>query len=109
MMNIDIRPAQDREKAYGLNKSRVHRTKGEPTYDDEHCRMCETHAQMVIIKDELWGLGDMVLCFDCIEKFVLKRPMRIEDLKPNVPVNLPYFRGFIMSKQLHSIKGTING
>lgn len=37
------------------------------------CRYCEIYMTPIIIKDELWDKGDMVICFDCIEKHVLKR------------------------------------
>ncbi|UIB81315.1 hypothetical protein [Flyfo podovirus Tbat2_2] len=61
------------------------------------CRYCESYMTPVILKDELWDRDDMVICFDCIEKHVLKRKITINDLKI-VPDNHPYFKGYEMCK-----------
>lgn len=62
------------------------------------CRMCERYMTPVILKDELWTAGEMVLCHECIEKHVLKREMIFSDLAL-VPDNYPYFKGYSMKKE----------
>lgn len=56
------------------------------------CRYCEHYMLPIILKDHLWTKGEMYICFDCIEKHVLKRKIKLSDLK-EVPDNLPYFYG----------------